>query len=192
MRLLAATFLAVATSVAQPAIDHDRLLAAIAQVEGHATTDLGGRYGFTRIAWEESTRLPWHLSRVPEFSFAVASTRPPKTNCSTLSTRLVASTCICRRGTTTSDPRTKPMSKILSGEVIRMGTMTVGGEELDGVFVRVSKDELRALEKAPLRDIYGALWVEVFYDPESEAIRKFCAPLLPKLEAANAVLKFHA
>ena len=103
------------------------------------------------------------------------------------------------------------MSKILTGEVIRMGAMNVSGEELDGVFVRVTRDELRALERAPLYqrvalvvigdgdidrvmanlcDVYGTLWTEAHYDPLCEKTREFAAPLVPKMQEANAVFKF--
>lgn len=92
-----------------------------------------------------------------------------------------------------------------------MGSMTVSGEELDGVFVRVSKDEMRALEKTPLyqrialvpvgegqidpvlaalREVYGTLWTEAHYDAECEKTKAFATPLVTKMQTANAVLKF--
>jgi hypothetical protein len=68
----------IATALhAEPALSFDpvRLADAIAQVEGHRATDLGGRYAISRAVWTDTTRLPYHLSRVPEYADAVAKKR---------------------------------------------------------------------------------------------------------------------
>lgn len=65
--LLAALFLGVVTAVRAEAIDVDRMIDAIVQIEGHAVNDLGGPGRMLRGTWYDRTRLPYDRSRDPEF-----------------------------------------------------------------------------------------------------------------------------
>lgn len=66
-----------------------------------------------------------------------------------------------------TDSLNPTMSHILTGEVIRIGTMNVSGEELDGVFIRVPRETLAALKRTHLYER-----VEVI---ESEPTVRVCA-----------------
>jgi hypothetical protein len=72
MKLAAPYFLASSLSVAAPALNQTHLLDCIAQVEGHVQSDLGGRYGIRLAVWRDNSRLPYALSRRPEYADAVA------------------------------------------------------------------------------------------------------------------------
>ena len=41
-----------------------------------------------------------------------------------------------------------------------------------------------------LRDVYGSLWIEAYYDPTNEMTRRFAQPLADKMRDANKVLGF--
>ena len=41
-----------------------------------------------------------------------------------------------------------------------------------------------------LNDVYGALWMEAYYDPDSESSAKFAKPLAEKMKRLNELLKF--
>lgn len=45
-------------------------------------------------------------------------------------------------------------------------------------------------EKKLLRDVYGVLWTNACYDPDSEQIQKFSKPLSDKMMKLNETLKF--
>lgn len=45
-------------------------------------------------------------------------------------------------------------------------------------------------QKDRLSEVYGKLWVEACYDPESEQLRKFCTPLSKIMQDLNQELKF--
>lgn len=71
---MTALLLAAALATA-PSYEPERLLYAIAQVEQHKDDWLGGRYAITRAAWEETTRVSYHLSRNRDYCHAVARKR---------------------------------------------------------------------------------------------------------------------
>lgn len=61
--------------VAAPTYNPDRLLNAIAQVEGHQPHWLGGRYAITRGAWIEVTTWDYSRSKDPYYCDRVAKWR---------------------------------------------------------------------------------------------------------------------
>lgn len=69
MKLLS---LAITAALLAPSFDATRLLASIAQKEGHQSSDLGGRYAIGRAAWSDATKLPYRLSALPEYAEPVA------------------------------------------------------------------------------------------------------------------------
>ncbi len=69
--LLATLLLAFAIPARAESIDLDRMIDAIAQIEGHATSDLGGPGRMLRGTWYDRTRLSYALSRYPEHAAPV-------------------------------------------------------------------------------------------------------------------------
>lgn len=53
---------------------------------------------------------------------------------------------------------------------------------------RTTDNEKKAFQL--LSKVYGALWVEAYYDAESEEIKSFCAPLADLMTEANKLLNF--
>ena len=41
-----------------------------------------------------------------------------------------------------------------------------------------------------LEEVYQELYIQAYYDPDSQTIRKFCIPLEGKMSEANKVLRF--
>jgi hypothetical protein len=72
MRLLAATFIFAASSVAAPAIDQPRLLAAIANKEAHRWSDPGGAYAIRPITWAQHSKLPYRFASLKDYADPVA------------------------------------------------------------------------------------------------------------------------
>ncbi len=60
------------TQKAEVGVTLERFLSCIAQVEGHKETDLGGRYGLSRITWGDNTTLAYSFSRISEYAEVVA------------------------------------------------------------------------------------------------------------------------
>ena len=52
------------------------------------------------------------------------------------------------------------------------------------------KSALTDKEKQLLAEVYGKLWMEAHYDPDSEQTQKFSAPLSDKMQELNKTLKF--
>lgn len=65
--ILAGLFLAFASSLRAEPIDLDRMIDAIAQIEGHAVNDLGGPGRMLRGTWYDRTKLAYVHSRSPEY-----------------------------------------------------------------------------------------------------------------------------
>ncbi len=67
------------------------------------------------------------------------------------------------------------MSTPMTGELVRVGTMNVSGEELTGYFVQTTVEELRAVRRLPIyrrveiREIAEA-------DPTTEAVSAYHTP----------------
>jgi hypothetical protein len=62
---------------------------------------------------------------------------------------------------------------------------------IDGVHYVASERPPFAEEAATLlREVYGVLWTEAFYDPRNEETRKFAEPLSRKMSEANKLLGF--
>jgi hypothetical protein len=61
--------------------------------------------------------------------------------------------------------------------------------QIDGVNYR-RETELEAEARRLLSEVYGCLWTEAYYDPDSEDTRKFAQPLAEKMSRLNELLKF--
>jgi hypothetical protein len=57
-------------------------------------------------------------------------------------------------------------------------------------FTVEKKNPLTKEQLALLNDVYGALWVEAYYDPRSSETREFARPLAEKMSKLNEALKF--
>lgn len=69
--LVATLFLVFAIPARAESIDLDRIIEAIAQIEGHSESDLGGRCRMLKATWYDRTRLSYALSRFPEHATPV-------------------------------------------------------------------------------------------------------------------------
>ena len=60
---------------------------------------------------------------------------------------------------------------------------------IDGINY-VAETELQKETRLLLCDIYGTLWTEAYYDPDSEETRKFAKPIADKMTELNKILGF--
>lgn len=68
----------------------------------------------------------------------------------------------------------------------------MGGIEvrIDGVlYVRADQQPMESAMNL-LREVYGALWGEAYYDAYNERTRDFAKPLADKMSEANKILRF--
>lgn len=63
----------VVLTIPRPArLDRARLLAAIAQVEGHRWSDDGGALAISRATWRQHTRIPYRYASLKEYAYPLA------------------------------------------------------------------------------------------------------------------------
>lgn len=67
------TMIAAAALAPAPAVDVDRFLTCIVQIEGHAWTDPGGAYAIQRDTWRDYTRLPYAAASIKGHADVVAA-----------------------------------------------------------------------------------------------------------------------
>ena len=54
----------------------------------------------------------------------------------------------------------------------------------------VSDSDLGKEVVSILRNIYGSLWIEAYYDPTNKTIQEFATPLAKKMSRLNEILAF--
>jgi hypothetical protein len=53
----------------------------------------------------------------------------------------------------------------------------------------IAKSEFNEALKL-LEEVYRELYIQSYYDPDSQTIQKFCIPLEEKMSQANEILRF--
>ena len=67
--------------------------------------------------------------------------------------------------------------------------MTTHKVTIDGIEY-FAQTPMEAEVKGILREVYGALWAEAYYDAFNDSTKKFAQPLSDKMRRLNELLKF--
>lgn len=93
--------------------------------------------------------------------------------------------------------KTLKENELTSGEedwfFSKIGFLIIALEILELFIIKQLKSNIEPLtheQKKLLKDVYGGLWIEAYYDPYNDHVKNFAQPLADKMKQLNEELKF--